>query len=250
MASQAHQVVFDRWDTYISEADGKPVFISFDVDAAEQDLTATLTLCARVIVPIHQPNASGGPVKPESDLLYELEDELCQLLVEHKVACRLVGRLTHDGIRQLVFHLDDWESFRPPVGLWIMDHEDYAIDVSEHEGWTFFDDCVRPTPEVWQFLADRSVVQELVKAGSDSDKEHSLEFVFNGDQDGLREAARALKLRGYIPLAPLDFASGQIAMVKKMPLDEQAIFEESRAHQALADEHDIEYDGWGAEVVP
>ena len=38
-------------------------------------------------------------------------------------------------------------------------------------------------------------------------------------------------------------------MVKKMLLDEEAIFAESVAHRELADSHDIEYDGWGAEVV-
>jgi regulator of RNase E activity RraB len=249
MSKKRTKVVFDNWDTYVSQSEDKPLFISFDVEAARKDLTGTLTHCARVIIPIHRPNKNGGPVAPESDRLYELEDELCARLVEHGVVCRLVGRLTCDGVRELVFQLDDWDSFRPPVGLWLMGHEEYAIDVSEHDGWDFFDDCIRPTPDVWLFLADQHVVQALLKAGSDASKAHALEFVFNGNEHGLRQAARALQARGYAPLSPPDFQGGQIVMVKKMLLDEEAIFAESRGHRELAEEHGIAYDGWGAEVV-
>ena len=249
MASKPTQVVFDSWDIYVAHSDNKPIFISFDVAAAENDLTGTLPLCARVLLPIHKPNHNGGPVTQESERLIELEDELCAKLVEHAVSCRLVARLTFDGIRQLVFQLDDWESFRPPVGLWLMDHEEYAIDVAEHEGWGFFDECVRPTPEVWQMLGDRRVVQKLIEAGSDPTKAHELEFVFNGEERGLRLAARDLQGRGYVPQSTLDFASGQVVMVKSMPLDEDAIFGETRIHNSLAEKYGIEYDGWGAGVV-
>ena len=249
MAKKKPQIVFDQWDNYVSQSDDKPLFISFDVQAAQEDLTDTLPHCARVLIPIQRPNDNGGPVPPESERLYEMEDELCATLTQHGVACRLVGRLTCAGMRELVFQLDDWEGFRPPVGLWIMNHEDYQIDVSEHEGWEFFDDCIRPTEDIWMFLADQHVVQALIKAGSDPDKEHALEFVFNGKEHGLRQAAKALQERGYKPQAKPDFASGQIVMVKRMPLDEEAIFAESVAHRELAEAQGIEYDGWGAEVV-
>jgi hypothetical protein len=243
------QVVFDRWDSYVSESNGKPVFVSFDVDAAENDLTDSLTQCARVMIPIQKPNHNGGPVKPESDQLYEMEDELCAGLAKHRVPCRLVGRITFDGIRQLVFQLDDWDSFRPPVGLWMGEHEDYQIDVSEHDGWGFFDDCVRPTPDVWLYIADRRVVQNLLDAGSDAAKPHGLEYVFNGEAGGLRKLAAALRERGYTPLGKPDFASGQVILVKRLPLDVDAICEESRANRDAAEEHGVECDGWGAEVV-
>lgn len=249
MAANRTQVVFDNWDSYVSQSDDKPLFISFDVEAAEKDLTATLGQCARVILPIKRPNQNGGPVPPESEHLYAMEDELCAKLVQHRAACRLVGRLTCDGIRELVFQLDDWETFRPPVGLWMMDHEDYDIDVSEHEGWSFFDDCIRPTPEVWLYLADRRVVEQLLKAGSDPAKMHALEFVFKGAESGLRQAAQALKARGYVPMAQSDFTSGEIVMVKKMLLDEDAVAAESGDNLALANEHGLTYGGWGAEVV-
>lgn len=163
------------------------------------------------------------------------------------MACRLVGRLTHNGQRELVFQLDDWDSFRPPVGIWMLSHKKYDIDVSEHEGWTFFDECVRPTPAIWLMLADQSVVRELLRAGSDPAKEHALEFVFTGNESGLRRVARRLEQRGYVEQAP--DAKNQIVMVKKMVLDEDAIVAASQAHAELAEKCGVDYDGWGAAVV-
>jgi len=249
MDTKPCQIVFPAWNTYVSETDDGPLFVSFDEEAALKDLTDTLEHCARVIIPIRQPNRNGGPVKPESELLWNMEDELCSALAQHGVLCRLVGRLTHQGIRELVFQLDDWQSFRAPVGLWMQAHADYAIDVSEHEGWDFFNDCIRPTPERWLHLADESVVDNLIKNGSDPQKEHALEFVFVGERPGLEATAKALRGRGYRPLRELDFDQGEMVMVKAMKLDVDKIFEESLAHAQTAEEHGVKYDGWGALVV-
>jgi hypothetical protein len=243
------QVVFDSWDTYAAESPDGPIFVSFDVEVAEQDLSDTLTHCARVVIPILRPNDNGGPVSPESETLYAMEDELTAALVEHGVACRLVGRLTCAGVRELVFQLDDWEAFRPPVGIWMGGHPEYETDVSEHEGWDFFNDCVRPTPEVQLHMADRRVIRGLVEAGSNPARKHSLEFFFKGPADGLRTLARKLEEDGYARRGPADFGSGELALVLRMALDEGAICEESQANARLAGKLGVTYTGWGAAVV-
>jgi len=249
MPTKPVQVVFDSWDTYSAESADGPIFVSFDVEAAERALSDTLPHCARVIIPIHEPNDNGGPVSPESETLYEMEDELTAALVDHGVECRLVGRLTCAGVRELVFQLDDWEAFRPPVGMWMGGHPEYEIDVSEHEGWDFFNDCVRPTQETMLYMADRRVIRGLVEAGSNPAKKHSLEFFFRGPPDGLRKLARKLEEHGYVRRGAADFEAGELAMVLRMQLDEGAICEESRANASLAGKLGVEYTGWGAAVV-
>src|SRR5438128_12046191 len=125
------QIVFPAWNTYVAETDDGPLFVSFDEEAALKDLTDTLEHCARVIIPIRQPNRNGGPVKPESELLWNMEDELCSALAQHGVLCRLVGRLTHLPIRKHVVQLDAWKSYRGPVVFGMQGHANYANDVSE-----------------------------------------------------------------------------------------------------------------------
>jgi regulator of RNase E activity RraB len=247
--SEEIKIVLDEWNAYTADRDGVLMFISFDENAASQDEIEGLGLCARVLVPIKDPNSAGGPESPETEVLWEMEDELIELLDEHQVKCRLVGRLTYDGMREIVFQLHDWETFRPPVGLWMMQHGDYKIDVSEHEGWGFFDDYIRPRLEDQLFMADYSVIESLIESGSDPEKEHLLEYVFMGEASGLKRVAQSLRQRGYSDVGELDFGSGQIVLAKSIVLDPMLIVQESLTNYELAEDAGVEFDGWGAEVV-
>ena len=131
MAKKAAKIVHDEWDCYVVDGDEGPIFISFDVEAARKDLRKTLGHCARIIIPVKQPNRNSGPTGAESEKLWAMEESLCDTLAQHGVSCRLVGRLTHKGIREIVFQLDDWDSFRPPVGLWMSQETDYEVDVEK-----------------------------------------------------------------------------------------------------------------------
>jgi hypothetical protein len=245
----APQIVSDEWNTYMADRDDVTMFISFDETVTGDEPPPGLDLCARVILPIKSPNDAGGPVSPEAELLWEMEDELTALLQKHKVRCRLVGRLTYGGLREIVFQLHDWDSFRPPVGLWMMQHEEYEIDVSEHDGWEFFDEYIRPRLEDRLFMSDRDVVHALVESGSNPEKEHSLEFFFVGVTEGLQRLAEQLAERGYTPLDGMDFKSGSVGFAKPLMLDLPSIVDESLANHRLAEEIGVEYTGWGAAVV-
>ncbi|HTN74330.1 MAG TPA: DUF695 domain-containing protein, partial [Pirellulaceae bacterium] len=248
MSSSPSQVVFDHWDAYPVTTDDGPMFVLFDVDAAQQDLSAALPYCARVIVPIKAPNHNGGPVGDERERLDTMEDELSQTLAQAGVACRLVGRLTFRGMREMVFQLHDFESFRPPVGRWLAEQTDYEVDVSEHEGWDFFRDCICPSREGWVWISDRNVIDHLLADGSNAEILHTLEFVFTGAAPGLRQLAETLEQNGYAALHPHDFASGTIVLTKALPLDLHLVFEHSLEHLQLADSCGVEYDGWGTQV--
>jgi regulator of RNase E activity RraB len=243
------QVIGDHWNAYSAERDGALMFVSFDEDVASVDSIANLSLCARIMLPIHQPNGAGGPDSPEAETLWNMEDELFELLQEHQVACRYVARLTYGGLRELVFQVQDWESFRPHVGMWMMQHQEYEMDVSEHEGWEFYNDYIRPRHEDRIFMMDNSVVMNLIEAGSDPEKEHSLEYVFEGDESGLERIAISLRKRGYVDVGETDFSSGRIVLAKLMVLDPSLIVFESLANSELAEDAGVEFNGWGASVV-
>lgn len=243
------EIVPDRWDQYLTFASDKPLFISYDVDATEQDLSFQFPYCARVVVPVKKPNQNGGPTDQESERLYGMEDQLCEVLGQANVVCRLVGRLTHDGSREIVFQLASFDAFRPPVGWWMQQNKDYPIEVSEHDGWDFFNEIIRPGPSDILWIQDRNVVSALIEAGSNPAKPHDVDFTFVGSADGLKRAAAQLAKRGYKASGPLDFASGSFTATKRLPLDLEPIHAESLANQELAETCGIEFDGWGAGVV-
>src|SRR6516162_10187276 len=100
------------WESYSYQSNGEFVVVGFHAAADKIDQSA-LPFCARVIIPIRQPNQNGGPEKDEAEVLWSMEDRIVEVLEAGNVACGLLGRLTHGGLRELVFQLSDWETFRP-----------------------------------------------------------------------------------------------------------------------------------------
>ena len=73
-----------------------------------------------------------------------MEDQLNEALARAKVVCRFVARLTHGGVRELVFQLEDLKSFGSVLSQWQESIKDYKIEYERHDGWEFFNDVVRP----------------------------------------------------------------------------------------------------------
>ncbi len=145
-----------NWESFHYETDDGLVFVAFHADADKLD-RGKYPFCARIIITIKRPNPNGGPDRDEAAVLWAMEDRLCELLEKQSVSCQLLGRLTHAGVRELVFQVSDWGPFRPPVGLWMQQHADYATDVSEHDGWDFYFQSVWPSPQSWMLIQDRRV---------------------------------------------------------------------------------------------
>jgi regulator of RNase E activity RraB len=239
-------VIKENWETYSYRAAGVPIYASFYAGAKEI-VRDEYPFCARVIIPVNRPNSNGGPTDEEADTLWRLEDDLTEILASRS-KCLLVGRLTHGGHRELVFQVSEWDTFRPPAGYWMKQNPEYDIDVSEHDGWQFFDGFLWPDERNWMLIFDRRVVDNLIKSGSDPQKEHSLEFVFRGDKAQLKRLAQELTPRGYLEVDSPESAD-QIVMAKKLSLDLQHVWSESLENQRLCEEFGVEYDGWGANVV-
>ena len=237
----------DNWEFYSYQTESGAVFASFHAEAGKID-QATLPYCARIIIPIKDPASSGGPSDEEAKALWALEDELTELLSLHSVSCQILGRLTHQGVRELVFQLRDLETFRPPVGKWMIQHEGIEIDVSEHDGWSFFFESVWPSPSSWMLISDRRVVDSLLESGSDPGKLHSLEFVFRGPAPALNQMHSTLLGQGY-SLIQMNSGEGLLVMAKSMTLDLGPLYEASLFHDAECKRLGTEYDGWGCSVV-
>jgi hypothetical protein len=236
------------WETYCYQSKDEIVLVTFHA-SADKIVQKEFPYCARVLIPIHESNAFGGVERPEAEVLWAMEDRLVEALQAHKVACLLLGRLTHGGLRELVFQVADWETFRPAVGKWMIQYPDYQTDVSEHDGWEFFFECLWPSPTGWLFIADRRVVDNLVRSGSEPSKPHLLQFVFHGAAAGLESLRERLLQRAYTvrDFKPTDQT---LVMALSLPLEVNRIFEESSAHTKAAEELGLEYAGWGCLIVP
>ena len=233
------------WKAFRYNTDTENVFVSFPRSAGEVS-REDFPLCARVIIPIKFPNHNGGPQGAEAQVLWNMEDALTDALEKQSIECLMVGRLTHGGRREIVFQLKDWQSFRPPVGRWMGQNKQYEIDVSEHDGWDFFDESIWPSEIDWQLIMDQEVIDELIKSGSDPKKQHVIEFVFLGQRTSLGEIQATLEKRGY---STVSFEGETLVISRKLVLEISEIFAESRQHLSEASRLGVKYDGWGCHVV-
>lgn len=234
------------WEVYSVGSSKGPIIISFYTGALELD-PKRYPHCARVRISIQNPQDNGLNGPDESERLYALEDQLTAVLKDSQTDCVLLGRLTHNGRRELVFQVADWQAFRPAVGQWLGSVLDYDIDVAEHEGWGFFKDCLWPGREEWAWILDRHLIDKLVSHGSDPEKPHDLDFMFLGARKHLKHIHTILSRKGY--RGQLGEHASTLTMTKTMPLDLREIVSHTLIHRALAGEHGVEYDGWGAVIV-
>ena len=235
-----------HWESYSYQADSGPVIVGFHTEA-DKISREQFPFCARVQMTIKQPNHNGGPLRDEAEILWAMEDRLIEALDTRQIPCMMLGRLTHSGLRELVFQVADYTPFRAPVGRWMQEHSDYETDVSEHDGWDFYFESVWPSPTSWLIIMDRRVIDNLIRAGSDPSKPHSLEFVFRGEVGGLRDLQRALTGRGY-SLVEFAEAETRLVMARSMTLEGAAVCQESIWLRDECARLGLEYDGWGASV--
>ena len=248
MSNGSGPVIHEAWEMYVTATEeGTPCFVSFDVDAATEDLSTTLRHSARVTVALKEPTDEGLATQAEHERQMKLLDSLVAALTKAKVKCRLVGRLTHSGTRELVFQTDDKAKFVETLKAWAQPLEGEEVNLEEDEGWEYFDDVVKPGPDEWEWIADRTAVNELLEAGSDARKPHVLQYRFSGEQPALEKVRDALMQKGYEVLAgPED---GALVMGVKSKLDLDSINELSLQSRDLAEASEVTYEGWAAEAV-
>lgn len=236
------------WEMYIGRSESGPVFVTFDVSVATARELPDLPHCVRVIFRIQKPGPNGAPLQDEADRLTAIENDLCMALGDAGVLCRLVAKLTHDGVQECVFMVADLVSFQQVFEAWWKRLPELQIRVSTHPGWQFYESAVRPSQAQWQWIRERRVVDALLRRGSDPRKEHVLQFFFLGQPGPLQELETELRSRGYGP-GLSDVAQGKLVMVLKAPLDVDFITGQSMALLDLCKPLGITYDGWGAGVV-
>ncbi len=248
MSNGSGPVIHEDWEMYVTATEeGTPCFVSFDVQAATEDLSATLRHNVRVTVALKEPTEEGLASQAEHERQMKLLDGLAAALGKAKVRCRLVGRLTHSGSRELVFQTDDKAKFVETLKAWAQALEGEEVNLEEDEGWEYFDDVVKPGPDEWEWIADRTAVNELLEAGSDPTRPHLLQYRFGGEAPALEKVRDALLGKGYEVLAGPE--EDVLVMGVKCKLDLDAISEHSLQNRDLAEAAGLSYEGWAAEVV-
>ena len=103
----------------------------------------------------------------------------------------------------------------------------------------------------WQEFT-QEVIEALVEDGSNLEAMHSIEHHFSGEDFKQLEAAAVAAFKQGLDVTDaeeFETEDGERVMgfdvLIESPLEEDSIMEDVEKMIALADAHDIEYDGWG-----
>jgi regulator of RNase E activity RraB len=238
----------DSWAVYFYYyGEGQKAVISFDVELAKEENHTGYGHSIRVIVYVPLTGRvleNGMPVREELPKLQQLEDNLLQALQKRGVDCRLVGRMTYGGMRELVFQVEDVKAFRRSFSRVATD--DYKVELREGDDWQFFDEKIRPTPVFWQQITDQMVIQGLIKAGSNPKAPHFIEHSINGERQKLIRLRDELTANGFTEVGMGD---DHLTVGKESKLDIDEIFSVTGKLSSYCESIGVKYDGWGAAVI-
>jgi regulator of RNase E activity RraB len=238
-------VVSESWQTFMTEGPFGPLWVSFDTEAMEEEVRASRPKCLRVIMQVDEPDEDGLPGEDETDVLGALEDELVDRFTIAKAPVRLVGRLTHGGLRELVLQVGDVEAAKMVITGWSGAAE-LEVDLHEHEGWTFFDDMVWPSDADWEQIANRDLVEQLVEAGCDPTAPVAADFTFTGPHEALVALSATLRDSGFE--VALDDGGEVLEATQEVGLEPISLTALTIELAVMAERHGAAFDGWGAAI--
>lgn len=240
-------MISDDWGVYIRVLEDERIaVVVFDEEAAGEAVHEGYQHSCRLTLPIAGFNSESGLPDEESvQQLQEMEDGFIDLLNRAQIASRLVGRMTHHGVRELAFQVQDAGEFKALFSGWA-EKQTPAIKFHSEKGWDFFDEVLCPDSTYRQQMGDQQVIDRLIEAGSDPEKIHCLEHVFIGPTAALKEVEEALELDGFVMHSKEEET---LVMKKESPLDLWEIWAVTVGLKELAESNGVEYDGWGCFVV-
>ena len=237
------------WDFYVYPyADGQRASITFNVRADAEHEHPAYNACRRVIIylPHERVYANGLPMPEEYQRSTEDERSLIAELERAGVDCIKVGHMLYGAMRDIVFQVEDTAGFRAVYERWRPTRKQREIELVEKAGWSFFDEKVRPKPVHRKWIANNHVIIELLKAGSDGQRPHSLDHLFLGSAAALDVVERELGGAGFRSQRR---EPSLLTIVQQLRLDCDEITTWTLRFESLAENCGASYDGWGAAVI-
>lgn len=185
----------------------------------------------------------GMPTGPAFERLKAIETRVGELLAANRVPCWLVGKHVYRGMRELLFqvetpHLEAFERVCAQI-----EEEFGGTKLVPYEGWTFFNDKIRPDADAQSHISNRELLDALKEHGADFGKTHLLDHTFTGQAADLERLRDALST--YEGFRETGSSPGHLTVSSLSPLAQDEIDSTTRQLRALADELGVKYDGWG-----
>lgn len=232
LKKQRAQPIGEDWDWYRYATSDGVASVSYDAQRARETHHADLPHGRSVVF-------------PANEQMERQQDALLSALSAAGVDCLLVAWQVDATTLELLFQTSAPPAFDAVFAAWRAKRRPDAV-LREHDGWSRFDDAMKPDEfdRVWRI--DIDVIEALEKAGSDFGKDHDIEHCFLGTPAQLAQVKDALVPRGFRVGERED---GALVLIRALRIVNQDITDTTVPLRRLAREVGATYDGWAAVVV-
>jgi regulator of RNase E activity RraB len=246
------------WDFYVCQIDGAvaSVYLDLGLDGLVPD--ASRPVLTRLRLTMLAPRPDGLSSNREAETLAKLEEQVVPLLTSQSDAT-YVGRTTTAGYREYCFYGPDVAEMRRSVEAAMQAYSEYAFvtQSSDDPEWQHYRETMFPLPRLRQQIENRHVIDALKAAGDAHEQARPIRhWLYFSTTVSRATFASAVVRLGYdaentVPGDESDperlfgLAVERVGVVARDVID-TAVDELF----VLAEEHEGEYDGWEAVLVP
>ncbi len=177
-----HQEV---WEFYFSNVNEKLGSLFVDLGLRKVAPMTDKPNVVWISIKMNNPREDGLSSQEESELLGDIEDALVDK-INSKHNSIYVGRLTSAGDRDLYFYFGDTTLYDKTVSEVMVAYPKYRFDFGSKEDkeWGGYFDFLYPTPQQYQNIQNRRVIEQLEKGGDKKKEKYFIGFTSNQTATG------------------------------------------------------------------
>lgn len=246
-----YNITNDNWEMYQSVDENEKIcFVTIDLTYNDQKKQRGFKgeFFIRICIPEHK---LFGDIPNPEELSYQnqKENELLENLTKARINCVQVARLMLDGQKQYIFEYNDPEGFKKLFTNWMHSFSsEYTIELNELSAFDYYKDLL-PDTYIWQQIANRKLIAQLVASGSNEHKTHFIEHTILGSIEDLKILLEELK-QNDIHLIHLegniDHGILEVGINSSIELDD--VTEQTNYLITEAEKYHCDYDGWSAKI--
>lgn len=242
-----------EWDFYFCKVEGHLASIMLDLALAKHLPLEEKPYLIQIAVSIQSPDVHGLTLTSEAEVLFIMEDRLAEHFSE-SLRGIYVARNTSNGKRTFYFYCESSVDY-VGVAAEVMEgfSYEYELQRTTDPGWTFYQQFLYPTPQEYQSILNRKVVDQLIAQGDDPFIERQVAHkAFFRDMEEAQTCVKALEKEGF-NTAKVQEKSGstlvELVFLREDPVDMEHIDKLVQRLSRLVKDHEGEYQGWNTSRV-
>ena len=239
----------EDWDFYVSNVEGQIGSFLVDLGLINVVPIEDKPNVVWISINIENPLENGLVSNEESEILYEIEDNIINNITKQYNAI-FAGRLTSDGRRQLYFYFGETSGHDKIITQSMSKYSNYEFDfgIKEDAEWDVYLNFLYPLPNQYQMIMNDRVIRQLEQEGDNLTKERMVDHaIYFKDENDMKNFISEIEKENFKVIDSNQTEENDyflnVGRVDKV--DYESVNDYVLYLWELAGKHNGDYGGWG-----